>query len=605
MIVYDSFSKQYKTPFGPTLAAQPHHFWIQVAATLHPQKVWLQVYRDGAWTRPTASIALVATDRGYTGEFKPQAPGLYFYFFEIQTTTRTLYYGCCDGGYGGIGQVYDTRAQVQMYQLTCLRSVDQVPKWYREAVFYHIFVDRFNNGNANGLVNAPKPNSFIYGTTQDLPYYVKDAAGDIVRWDFYGGNLKGIEAKLPYLQQLGITALYLSPIFEARSNHRYDTGDYLQLDGMLGTLADFKHFLKAVHEKGMHVILDGVFNHVGADSRYFNRDHHYDSVGAAEAPTSPYYDWFTFKHYPETYASWWGVSDLPAIKKQSKSFQKFITAGPRSVIGYWTALGVDGWRLDVADELTDTFIFKIRQALAQFKDKVLIGEVWEDASHKISYGHRRHYIEGGGLQAVMNYPLRQLLLDLVTGAISSKTFVTHILTLRQNYAATVFDYNFNNIGTHDTVRLWTALNGNLAQIQLVWQLFLTLPGVPCIYYGDEAGLAGGVDPDNRRFFPWGHENKMLQDFVRQWLQQRRQNPVFKGEASFDLCYGTHWLGYVRQFQKRQCLCLVNPTAKSVALEARTVLAALPTDQLQPAVQQQLKGVKLKPYEFLILDSAKL
>lgn len=600
MLVYSSFAPAYKQPFGATLPHHAHTFHLKITEMPEVTTADLVVFEDGRWQEPVQTIALKqTTESDWSAVFTPEKSGLYFYFFQVQTPGQTWYYGCQSGGYGGIGQVYKDRDAVQMYQLTILAAQDRVPEWYKNAVFYHIFVDRFDNGNPDGHVNAPKPNSFLYGTQADLPYYVKNEAGDIVRWDFYGGNLLGIEKRLPYLKQLGVTALYLSPIFEARSNHRYDTGDYLKIDPVLGTLGDFEHFLKAVHLADMHVILDGVFNHVGADSRYFNLYRHYEDNGAANHPDSPYHDWFTFKHYPDQYASWWGVSDLPAIVKDSEDFQRFIAGQPDSVVDYWTAKGVDGWRLDVADELSDAFIRRIRRSLNAAGDKVLIGEVWEDASHKISYGQRRQYLRGDGLQAVMNYPLRQLLIDFCLQMINPETFVNRVLTLKENYPPTVFNYNFNNIGSHDTVRILTALGGNRAKLKLILQLFFTLPGVPCLYYGDEAGLIGGKDPDNRRFFPWHDLDRGLFAFVQQLIDTRRRQPVFSGAADFHLFSLGQCLGYVRQFKTKRVVCFANPTDESVLVTPEMFTGNLLAAPTQQWVRTQLNGLQLAANGFMM------
>lgn len=562
MVKFDSFDKNFKRPFGPTKILTEQDFHIQTNENEHISKVELIVYQDEHWDHPEEIISMAKQERGFfQGSFYAASGGLYFYFFRLVGVMGERYYGCVDGGYGGQGQIYLDRKDVQMYQLTVFTDDYVVPKWYQSAVFYHIFVDRFNNGNSNGAINSPKPNSFIYGTKEDLPYYVKNDQGEIVRWDFYGGNFKGIIKKLPALKQLGITALYLSPIFESRSNHRYDTGDYLKVDGVLGTLADFDALIAAVHAAGMHIILDGVFNHVGADSRYFNALGKYSTVGAAQSRESPYFDWFSFTNYPHKYASWWGVADLPAIRKDSTSFQEFIAGDkPNSVINYWTGRGVDGWRLDVADELTDEFIFKIRKRLEQFGNKVLIGEVWEDASHKIAYGRRRHYLKARGLQAVMNYPLRDLLLQLMQGSLSPRQMAQRYLTLKQNYPPTVFYCNFNNIGTHDTSRVLTEVGGDLRKLKLLFFMLFTLPGVPCIYYGDEAGLEGGPDPDNRRFYPWGHENKEIKEWVQKLITMRRDDALLQNDSAINFYAGDNWVAYRRSKKGSSETFVINPTA---------------------------------------------
>lgn len=599
VVYYNSFGLDFKSPFGAVVQQTPITFQFKAAPAA--TGVWLVIYADGQWQTPTKVALAAVAAQTYRGEFIPTQAGLYFYYFQITQAGQTFYYGCQDGGYGGTGVVYQARAAVQMYQLTVLDSVETPPQWYQQAIFYHIFVDRFANGNADGHVNAPKPNSFIYGTKQDRPLYVKDASGEVLRWDFYGGNLKGIMTKLDYLQELGVTALFLSPIFEAVSNHRYDTGDYLKLEPMLGSLADFDALLQEVHRRGMHLILDGVFNHVGANSRYFNLNHTYDGLGASESPHSPYYNWFNFTDFPAKYKSWWGVTDLPTVDKNNTDYQQFIY-GPAGVIEQWTQRGVDGWRLDVADELPDFFIHGIRQRLDQYPQKVLIGEVWEDASHKIAYNQRRHYLAGGMLHAVMNYPLRQLILDVLQGKIDAQTWVRRLLTLKENYPRSTFQYNFNNLGTHDTKRILTILAGDYQHLALATQLLLTLPGVPCLYYGDEAGLTGDVDPDNRRFFPWENEDPQTMQLYRHAIQLRHERPWLATSAFQPFYFNNTCFGYLRYADAHHYsifLLNVGTTAQRV-LATELVAPAMSAQQL--TLVQQCCPRELAPGSLQIIDN---
>lgn len=236
------------------------------------------------------------------------------------------------------------------------------------------------------------------------------------------------------------------------------------------------------------------------------------------------------------------------------------------MISYWTDLGVDGWRLDVADELTDDFIHQIRTTLDQFPDRVLIGEVWEDASNKQAYGKRRQYFEGGELNAVMNYPLRSMLIDFVNGQLSAAGFVRQLMTLKENYPPNAFAFNFNNIGTHDTARILTVLNGDRRKLQLIVSLLYWLPGVPCLYYGDEAGLIGGKDPDNRAFYPWGHEDQAILDMYQIALQTRIDQPALAADAAFFPFTFEDSLGFVRQNEAQTLVVLANPTCSPQVLQ---------------------------------------
>lgn len=600
-LTYNSFLSQFKRPFGAVTRATLVHFTLQVQTTSPLKNVTLCVAHDGQWDAEQR-LAMRSGADGYTATFTPSLVGLYFYYFCVETVTDTVFYGCVDGGYGGLGTLYGQRDQVQMYQLTVLKARENLPRWYREGVAYQIFVDRFNNGNADGHVNAPKPNSFIYGRLTDKPMYVRNAQQEILRWDFFGGNLKGIEAKLPYLQQLGVTILYLTPIFQAASNHRYDTGDYLKIDPVLGTLADFDHLVTALHRAGMRVILDGVFNHVGVESRYFNRSGHYDTIGAAQSRNSPYYPWFTFINYPSDYDSWWGISDLPTVNKENPDYRNFIFGHSDSVIDYWTQRGVDGWRLDVADELPDDFIAGIRRALDRYPDKVLIGEVWEDASHKLAYGQRRHYLEGGALQAVMNYPLRRLLIHVLTGTLAPVDWARQLMTLKENYPQTTFQYNFNNIGSHDTPRILTMLQNDRGRLKLAQQLLLTLPGVPCLYYGDEALMTGGKDPENRAYYPWTSADAEQIRFVQRWTKWRQNHPWLNAAHFVPFAVADYGIGYVYWQERQTVLIVVNVTTMTETIAATALHLALVPPELATAIHQRLDGQSLSGQQCQIIEN---
>lgn len=557
-----------------------------VTFTLHGEDqttASLLLAKDGA---DYDTIAMTQVVGGFTLTVTPPTPGLWFYAFALGDGR---FLSASMAGLGGPAQIVAELSQVQPYQLTVAASFDAMPSWYQDAQIYHIFVDRFNNGNQDGRVLAPKANSFLYGQLTDDPYYVKDAAGEVVRWDFYGGNLAGITAKLDWLQQQGYTALYLSPIFEAASNHRYDTADYFHIDPMLGDLSAFKALVAGLHQRGMRLILDGVFNHVGRDSRYFNAVGHYPTVGAAQSPTSPYYDWFTFKHYPDDYASWWGVADLPAINKTSQSFHDFIAGGPDSVIGYWTGLGVDGWRLDVVDELDTAFVTQIRQLLDQYPDRVLIGEVWEDASNKVAYGQRKPYLLGGSLQAVMNYPQRELMVQFAAGQMPAAAVAQRLLTMQANYPPAVFAYNFTSLGTHDTERLKTLLP-EAAQLRQAVLLWTVLPGNRVIYYGDEAGLTGGRDPQNRKYYPWGHEDAATMALYAE-ATHWRQLPALHGAAAFWTFAMEAGLVVVRQSAAQVVVAYFNPTNGALLFSPPALATGLP-----PALQELLPTVLVQAHD---------
>ncbi|ULQ48729.1 glycoside hydrolase family 13 protein [Liquorilactobacillus nagelii] len=571
-IRYNSWLEKYKKPFGAVQAKQPVTINLRLVIEQPLLSVELMVHPDRQMTSENYPLHLVAAGI-YQATFTPTKAGLYYYYFKIviqhDDQQAVYFYGAADDGFGGPGRL-TTIDNLKSYQLTCYQKPAVSPEWYRNGVFYQIFPDRFYNGNPNGEINARRKNTFIYATPEDTPYYIKNQAGEVVRWDFFGGNLQGIIAKIPYLKKLGITGIYLNPIFFASSSHRYDTNDYLKIDPILGTEADFKELTQQLHQAGMHLILDGVFNHVGKDSKYFNAQQLFYGAdqGAAQDPHSPYRDWFDFENYPTDYESWWGVKDLPRVNKNQPAFRQLIYGTENSVIQKWTDLGVDGWRLDVADELPDDFIQKIHQRLQEFSTKkVLLGEVWEDASNKIAYNQRKNYPLGDELDGVMNYPLRHCLLDLLAYRPTRSTAqnAREIMSLQENYPPEFYYNSLNNLGTHDTERIFTAVGEDRARLKLAWDLLFMLPGVPCIYYGDEAGMKGGKDPLNRGFFPWNKIDQTIFAYVHRWIERRKTQTVLQ-QGNLILGTTAGCLAIIRSTPEQLALYVVNLSAQQQQLD---------------------------------------
>lgn len=600
-IHFNPWKQKYKTPFGATLINNFVTLSIEVIAE-EIQRVTLVIHKD---FEETQRIKMEKTaSHFYTYEyFLNRGKGLYFYHFEVviqvNGESKTFFYGASPTG--GKGQSYESIESIWDFQLTCFEQEEKTPTWYREGIFYQIFPDRFYNGNETGLVNQPKKNSFIYGTTADDPLYIKNEIGEILRWDFFGGNLKGIKAKIPYLKELGITGIYLNPIFEAASNHRYDTADFLKIDPVLGSEEEFKELLDTLHENGLRLILDGVFSHVGQNSRYFNKDGRYGwDVGAYRNVRSPYFSWFQFINYPDNYQSWWGIADLPTIDKNNYAYQSFIYGKTKSVLTKWNALGVDGWRLDVADELPATFIRGIRENLESYPEKVLIGEVWEDASNKISYQKRRDYILGDQLQGVMNYPLRNGMIALLTNQQTPEQVAKALIRLYENYPRDVFFNNFNNLGTHDTERILTVLDSQLNKLDLALGMFFVFAGVPCIYYGDEVGLTGGKDPGNRKFYPWQRENQAVLMLFKKWLSIRKEHSVLlSGDLS--LFYTDHLFGVLRKKEEDYVALLLNPTSQSCEITTSFVFLAEESSIISE-IEGRLMGQTLAENSYLLIHS---
>ncbi len=445
--------------------------------------------------------------------------GLYFYYFSLGSDEFL--------GRGALRRAELTQ-HPESWQVTVYGEEYHTPDWFKGGIMYQIFPDRFCKVGDYPI----KPYKIMRDDWGGQPYFRPNSFGKVLNNDFFGGNLRGIRSKLGYLASLHVTTVYLNPIFDAYSNHRYDTGDYMQIDGLLGTKEDFDLLIEDAAACGIRIILDGVFNHTGDDSRYFNKFGRYDSVGAYQSLQSPYADWYHFHRYPDTYDSWWGIETLPAVNEHSRSYQNFI-CGEDGVVKTWLRRGAAGFRLDVADELPDFFLKKLRAALKeQAPDALIIGEVWEDASNKISYDVRREYLQGDELDSVMNYPLKNAIINFV---LSGKTAMLRetIAMLRDNYPKETLNALMNILGTHDTPRILTVFgNKHPADKEEMSHTFLTaeerahakelvrmaavlqftLFGVPCIYYGDEAGLEGYQDPFCRGCFPWDNIDESLRAF---------------------------------------------------------------------------------------------
>lgn len=475
--------------------------------------------------------------------------GLYFYHFDYDSSWGR---GSVFHSGDGVGALSGAGVQ-QSWQLTVYDKNFRTPDWLKGGIIYQIFPDRFYN---SGKPKQNVPGDRILRTdTENPPYWKPDETGEVRNNDYFGGDLAGICEKLPYLESLGVTCLYLNPIFEAHSNHRYNTADYEKIDPLLGTEADLRTLCAEAAKHGIRVLLDGVFSHTGSDSRYFNREGRYKTIGAYNSKASPYYPWYTFTEYPDRYKSWWGFETLPEVNEESPAYLDFIT-GQDGIVRRWLRAGAAGWRLDVADELPDTFLDAlVKAAKAEKPDALVLGEVWEDATTKWAYGVRRRYLLGEQLDSVMNYPFAEAVLEFARGGVA-EDFQRAVTPILEHYPKPVLDVLMNHIGTHDTERAITRLAGESAKFHdRAWQaerrlsdadykkgvqllrlaavLQYTLPGVPSVYYGDEAGMQGYKDPFNRGYYPWGRENETLLAFYKKLGALRHALPVLRdGEMRF-------------------------------------------------------------------------
>ena len=502
-------------------------------------------------------------EKCWTLQLSFSEPGLYFYYFII---------GGTKAGLGKLRNI-EFNEQITYYQLLVYDKNFTTPDWLKGGVMYQIFPDRFYKGRSI----APADGKWLHQKWNEMPEYRMNEQGKVLNNDFFGGNFSGIIQKLDYLKDLNVTAIYLNPVFEAYSNHRYDTGDYMKIDPLLGTNEDFDRFIAECDRRNIHVILDGVFNHTGDDSRYFNKYGHYDEVGAYQSKDSKYYAWYNFKNFPDKYECWWGIDVLPSVNESCVSYENFIT-GQEGVIRHWMRRGVSGFRLDVADELPDQFIEKIRaSAKAVRDDALIIGEVWEDASNKIAYSKRRKYLQGTELDSVMNYPLKDAIIKFLKEEDTTALRET-ICMLRDNYPKSVLDSLMNILGTHDTARILTVLGGisacnkdEMSQITMPEEvkdrakcalkiaavLQFTLFGIPCIYYGDEIGMEGYGDPFCRHTFTWDNMDDDLLAFYRKLGSLRKNLSLFCDAEYIELYADKKCLVYERAKGKEQIIVAVN------------------------------------------------
>lgn len=435
----------------------------------------------------------------------------------------------------------------------------QCPSWLSGGLMYQIFPDRF--ARSQEYTPPDQPKEYILrddwgGKPNDRP----DEKGIIKNNDFFGGNLKGIQEKLPYLKDLGVTVIYLNPIFQAYSNHRYDTADYKKIDPMLGTEEDLIDLCRAAKEAGIRIILDGVFNHTGSDSVYFNKDGHFPELGAYQSKESPYYKWYHFTEYPDKYESWWGVKILPSINEEEPTYLDYIIRDEDSVIRHWLKCGISGYRLDVVDELPDLFLDELRKAVKEVdEDAAIIGEVWEDAAVKVSYGQKRHYLDGTQLDSVMNYPVRTAIIRFLSEDGDAVSLCSEIGILQKNYPKTVFYGLMNIMGTHDTPRILTLLGEKRtpedARHMLFCGLFIWgfLPGIPCIYYGDEIGMTGGKDPANRSCFRQEEADAEVAGFYKKFLAFRSSIDRYEKLGTMELIQGSP-MKSMYTFQRKGIKC---------------------------------------------------
>ena len=574
--LFNSRNPYYRSPTGAVEEGTQIHFRIKVPLSLKCSKAHLIVINENnnskrdnytmLWDGMTDDCEIWECD------FIPKKFGLYWYSFQLDTPDGLRF---LVRDFGSAARIdYNI---IYSWQLTCYKKGFKTPDWPAGGVMYQIFPDRFYFSGENK--RAGRQDREYHESWSEIPEWRPNSSGIITNTDFFEGDLKGITQKLDYLEDLGVTCIYLNPIFEAYSNHRYDTASYEDIDPLLGNEDDFKTLCAEAKKRGIRVINDGVFSHTGSDSKYFNRQNRYNTVGAYNSKESPYFSWYDFNNWPNGYNSWWGFDTLPNTREDDPGFNEYIN-GENGIIRKWIKAGNSGWRLDVADELPDVFIKNLRRAVkAQDEDAIVIGEVWEDASNKESYGSRRKFLLGEQLDTVMNYPFRSAILEYLHG-VDAFHIMEGILCIMENYPRPVIKNLMNFVTTHDTERTITVLAGEplnnrnrefqantkltpdqraygTKAMKIAAGMQFTLPGFPCIYYGDEAGVEGYKDPFNRSTYPWGKEDKEILEWHKSLARFRKSFSCFNDGEFRDLLCKERVMSYERYDENSRIFCIFN------------------------------------------------
>jgi len=585
MFYFNPLDIECKSPAGAIKEGSPVSFTVFVKRRFYTTEANLLLRKDGEKAENRVKMEWRGIRGGfdiYTAEANALSQGLYFYSFEFHNGIKNFSFsntpsacGChpsilegnfscpCIPHLNPTFSILNSQFSIKEFAFLVTATDYSASERLRGGVMYQIFVDRFAIGGQRKKTRADAEYRDDWG---GKPRVKRGADGKILNNDFFGGNLDGVTEKLLYIKELGVTCIYLNPVFKACSNHKYDTGDYHTVDPDFGGNAALITLFKKARAAGIAVILDGVFSHTGADSLYFNKYGKYDGAGAYQSKDSPYYKWYTFKRFPDSYDCWWDIDILPNVNEDELTYNEFIN-GRNGVIARWLKEGAAGWRLDVADELPDGFLDNLRAAAKTAKkDAIIIGEVWEDAVLKEAYGKRRRYFRGGQLDGVTNYPLRDGIIDFVTGKGAEKLCEAFYIAAA-HYPKDAADTLMNVLGTHDTERVLTvieqsAIRGQrsvadendrqekfpskiegwppqadgvfettITRLKAAAAIQFTAVGVPCVFYGDEAGLTGGKDPYCRGCFPWGRENAEISAFYKSLGTIRKKYGVFKSGAA--------------------------------------------------------------------------
>ncbi len=669
-VYYDSKNLTYKSPFGAVPTDTPVTFAVDTASSITGVKLVV-----GLDQHPMVPVdgAPAGRQRWSTEVTFNSIGELKYYFLVSQAGGIKVY--CDDDGYYGTGKLTEL-TELHPYDLIVYKKGFTTPDWMKEAVVYQIFPDRFFNADttndraqlsARGAVNyefpawhliPENPEQKELGQSEYESYGAFWGDGE---WsnEIYGGDLKGITEKVNYLRDLGVTVIYLNPVFASISNHRYDTSDYTEIDPILGDLEDFRELVKAAYANGMHIILDGVFNHVSDDSIYFDRYYKYLDAGTTKIGAYPYwayvYDymkdngvsqseaekiaeeyfrteyhitdfsyttWFDISSQTGTgkdtighrigkpvytYQGWWGYDSMPVIKStngsefQTVDWAEDVITSKDSITRYWLKQGSNGWRLDVANEVSDETWQNFRDVVKDTGDCVIIGEIWDDATK---------YLMGDMYDSVMNYMFRNAVTNYAKGG-SAEQATKDLERIRERYPSEAFYAMMNLVDSHDTARILSFLDGvnddrdqkdpehtfpqyaSTSEVakerqKLVAFLQFTYAGAPTIYYGDERGMVGADDPDDRRTIAdWDSvtDPSLLAWYTQLGNLRADYSALRTGSVEPIDSLGSTVLGFVRRDTAQSIIVLANNSDNEQTVHL--VLADLGMDET--ALQELISG----------------
>lgn len=576
----------FKSPKGPVTKNTDVTFYIELNCDIQPKHVYFMLKSD---KDSDYQYLEMTKSEGYEFSYKFSKSGHFWYNFQIVFDDFCVY----------LNKTFDTRSfvssekQEDFLQLVTEKEYECTNSM-QGGIIYQIYVDRFCK---LGEVKPRKPLILREDWGGKIQKNTTDPL--IINLETFGGNLRGIISKLDYLQELGVTTIYLNPISLANSNHKYDTSNYMKIDDMFGTETDFKELVEKAKEKGIGIVIDGVYNHTGSDSIYFNKYGNYDTLGAYKSKNSKFYKWYEFEKYPDKYKCWWDIDTLPSINDKCEDFQNYI-AGDCGVLEKFLKLGISGVRLDVVDEISDGFVQKIEKKVHEFgKNKVVMGEVWEDASTKISYSTRRKYFCNNELNSVMNYPIKETVLQYIFDK-NPSSLVSTLRMLENNYPKPVRDNLMNFLTTHDTKRVFSEIQNHdekqaFTLYKIASALIFTLPGVPSIFYGDEYGMQDN-DGSSRGCFDWKNYQNEIYDWFKKITKIRKFKVLKDGEIN--ILYDKNGKFVFERFNKdERIIVMVNLDFSSLSIE-------LNGDYTSFLTGEKKKNFKLKYNEFEILIETK-